>query len=1784
MADNHNFRVKNGLEVGDDVAVTGNIAVSGTVDGVDIAARDAVLTSTTTTAGAALPKAGGTMTGALTIEAGSGSTTPLVIGSSSSTNYTAQRWVTNLGSSDAYIIAYGGHNTNNGGNFAVKNIRYGGEIYFELDNSVQPLRLTSTGATFAGEITANGGVVVDTMTLDAATLTATGAFTVDAVGDIILDADGGDIQFKDGGTEFGRVFQSGNNMYIKSTVSDGDIIFQGNDGGVSTTVLSLDMSAAGAATFTGEITANGGISLVDNKKLTFGTDDLEIYHDGNHSYINDVGTGNLFIRGANVVLTTAGGTKYLEGGANILRLYHTGNEKLRTSAAGIFVTGGMTAGTLTAGAGSITDTSGAISFGNENLSTTGTFSSGVVTATGGNSGQWNTAYGWGNHASAGYTNDQTDAEIRAAVEAATDSNVFTDADHTKLGGIATNANNYVLPSGYATESYVNSEITTLIGGAPSTLNDLNELAAAINDDANYNTTLTTALATKLPKTGGAMTGAITTSSTFDGRNVSVDGAKLDGIEASADVTDTTNVVAALTAGTNITIAANGTIASTDTNTTYSVGDGGLSQNNFTDADHSKLNAIEASATADQTNAEIRTAVEAATDSNVFTDADHSKLNAIEASADVTDTTNVVAALTAGTNITIAANGTIASTDTNTTYSVGDGGLTTNNFTNADHTKLDGIAASANNYTLPTNISAASLDISGDIDVDGTTNLDVVDIDGAVDMASTLTVASNILVGGTVDGRDVAADGTKLDGIATSANNYVLPSGYATEAYVNSEITTLIGGAPSTLNDLNELAAAINDDANYNTTLTTALATKLPKSGGAMTGAITTNSTFDGRNVSVDGTKLDGIAAGATNTVTNATHTGEVTGSGALTIANNVVDAGNLKVTGNGSTSQFLRSDGDGTFTWATPTDTNTTYSVGDGGLSQINFTSADHTKLNGIEASATADQTAAEILTAIKTVDGSGSGLDADLLDGQQGSYYANESARKSVPSSGNYQITNSTSPQTLGTGYLRHDFLNSSGPPGSAYRSVLSISSYTSGSQWTQLSFNYNQGINTPIYFRQNQYNGSTWSSWHQLWDSANDGSGSGLDADLLDGQHGSYYYPASNPNGYTNDQTAAEIKALLVNGLTATHLAAGSVGGSEIGNDVVNSQHYAAGSIDNEHIADNAINSEHYADNSIDALHLNVSGNGTTSQYLRSDGDGTMSWVTPPNTTYSVGNGGLTQQNFTNADHTKLNGIETGATADQTAAQILAALKTVDGNGSAGVNAGTLDGHALTSASTGSTVVERDSSGDINARLFRSEYDGTNSSIGFIMTQVDTASNNYIRPSTPAQLRASLNVENGATADQTAAQILTAIKTVDGAGSGLNADLLDGQHGSYYSAAHSHPYLGSTAKAADSNLLDGLDLHTGRNNVANRVVRTEANGYINASYINTDIGNNAIGTNIAHVYASQDGYIRKYTKSDFKVLMGLTRNPYDRRTNYTANAAYHTGVLSHGAENMNTTFNRGSGFTDNWGSPAGGPPSGTHFNGFQSLHYTSSATYHHGMQLVMSAGNPSHTYLRGWWANGGSGYAWQKIWTDGNDGSGSGLDADTLDGVEASGFLSTSSAATNNHYIRNGSPTVYFRDTDHRSAMIHVNANTFYVLRGSGTDSNSWATYAGRWPISINLSNNDATFGGNVTAYSDQRLKENVKPVGNSMDMFDQIEAKRFDWIANGKHDIGFIAQNVREAGLTEFVKDTEDRDPGTGVLNETYLTLDYSRMVTVLWDVVKELKTEIEELKAEIEELKA
>ena len=83
-----------------DAIFGGDIAVGGTVDGIDIAARDAVLTSTTTTAGAALPKAGGTVTGDVTFQNG----TSIFVGTNVTSNTTEQGiyWHNNHGEYGIY--------------------------------------------------------------------------------------------------------------------------------------------------------------------------------------------------------------------------------------------------------------------------------------------------------------------------------------------------------------------------------------------------------------------------------------------------------------------------------------------------------------------------------------------------------------------------------------------------------------------------------------------------------------------------------------------------------------------------------------------------------------------------------------------------------------------------------------------------------------------------------------------------------------------------------------------------------------------------------------------------------------------------------------------------------------------------------------------------------------------------------------------------------------------------------------------------------------------------------------------------------------------------------------------------------------------------------------------------------------------------------------------------------------------------------------------------------------------------------------------------------------------------------------------------------------------------------------------------------------------------------------------------------------------------------------------------------------------------------------------------
>jgi hypothetical protein len=218
------------------------------------------------------------------------------------------------------------------------------------------------------------------------------------------------------------------------------------------------------------------------------------------------------------------------------------------------------------------------------------FFNGANAISGYNKSNWDTAYGWGNHASSGYivagstisdTGSWTNAtKFKSSGDIANSGagnhslQIFSDTnndafiafhisgDHAvyfglddasnrlHTGGWSDGANKYQLwdtrdftstnisnwstsyswgnhaSAGYATTSYVTTQINNLIAGAPGVLDTLDELAAALGDDSNFATTVTNSIATKLPLAGGTMTGDINWTQTDRGLtwNMNTDGA------------------------------------------------------------------------------------------------------------------------------------------------------------------------------------------------------------------------------------------------------------------------------------------------------------------------------------------------------------------------------------------------------------------------------------------------------------------------------------------------------------------------------------------------------------------------------------------------------------------------------------------------------------------------------------------------------------------------------------------------------------------------------------------------------------------------------------------------------------------------------------------------------------------------------------------------------------------------------------------------------------------------------------------------------------------------------------------------------------------------------------------------------------------------------------------------------------------------------------------------------------------------------------------------------------
>jgi hypothetical protein len=102
------------------------------------------------------------------------------------------------------------------------------------------------------------------------------------------------------------------------------------------------------------------------------------------------------------------------------------------------------------------------------------------------------------------------------------------------------------------------------------------------------------------------------------------------------------------------------------------------------------------------------------------------------------------------------------------------------------------------------------------------------VTGNVTASSGTTTLNDLVVNGTADFTN-----TKLTNVVTPT----VGTDAANKSYVDDTVAAVIDSAPAALDTLNELAAALGDDANFAGTVTTALATKLPLAGGTMTGAI-----------------------------------------------------------------------------------------------------------------------------------------------------------------------------------------------------------------------------------------------------------------------------------------------------------------------------------------------------------------------------------------------------------------------------------------------------------------------------------------------------------------------------------------------------------------------------------------------------------------------------------------------------------------------------------------------------------------------------------------------------------------------------------------------------------------------------------------------------------------------------------------------------------------------------------------------------------------------------------
>ena len=199
-----------------------------------------------------------------------------------------------------------------------------------------------------------------------------------------------------------------------------------------------------------------------------------------------------------------------------------------------------------------------------------------------------------------------------------------------------------------------------------------------------------------------------------------------------------------------------------------------------------------------------------------------------------------------------------------------------------------------------------------------------------------------------------------------------------------------------------------------------------------------------------------------------------------------------------------------------------------------------------------------------------------------------------------------------------------------------------------------------------------------------------------------------------------------------------------------------------------------------------------------------------------------------------------------------------------------------------------------------------------------------------------------------------------------------------------------------------------------------------------------------------------------------------------------------------------------------------------------------------------------------------WQRIYNT----------LDTPTAAETGALALAGGTMWGNLTLQKVSPNIVFRDTgDERGAILLNTSNAFYILRTAAPHPvTKWdAGPNDRPPMILNLLNGDVAFSGNVTEYSDARLKKDVVPLTNCLDKINALNGVNYKRIGEDtdRLECGFIAQEVQKV-IPEVIIEQADE--------EKTLTMDYARLTSYLVEAVKELTSKVKDLEAHIKTLES